>query len=416
MKHYIPFLLLAVMATACVNDDTDFSDLINGSGGGNDTIPEETITPIDIDLDFTDLDEADDVVPTDETDPAYNDYEENTNWSYTINIAYDGESATLSGNTTRVRSTVTGGHVVIRSTSARINYVVTGTSENGSLKIYSENKFKLTLNGLTLTNPTGAAINNQGGKSLYLVLADGTENTLTDGTTYTDVDGEDQKGALFSEGQVLVSGKGTLVVNGLSRHGMVSDDYFRFRPGCKVYVKSAVGHGIKANDGITIDGGVLNIEVAGAGAKGIRCDSTMTVNGGRTTIIATGGVDITPATDITPADTSSCAGIKCDYALTILGGNVLIKSTGEGGKGVNNTGDIVVTGGALQVVTTGTKGLASPKGIKGDGTLDVSGGYIYSYSANASPIDVTNGITVAEGYTLWETKARRVIISFVPID
>ena len=414
MKKYLTILLVAVMATSCVNDDTDFSDLING--GGNDTIPEEVITPIDIELDYSVLNEPDDVVPTDEADPSYNDYEENTNWSYTINIDYDGETATLSGNTSRVRSTVTGGHVVIRSTSARINYVVTGTSDNGSLKIYSENKFKLTLAGVSLTNPTGAAINNQGGKSLYLVLADGTENILTDGVNYTDIDGEDQKGALFSEGQVLVSGKGSLTIDGHGRHGMVSDDYFRFRPGCKVHIKCANGHGIKANDGITIDGGVFNIEVAGDGYKGFRCDSTMTVNGGRTTIIATGGVSVTAATDIAPADTSSCAGIKCDYALTINGGNVFVKATGEGGKGLNNTGDIIVTGGALQVVTTGIKGLASPKGIKGDGMFTVTGGYVYSYSANGSPIDPDGGIVVADGYTLWENKARRVIISFLTID
>lgn len=403
-----------MMATACVNDDTDFSDLING--GSNDTIPEETVTPIDIDLDFSTLDEVDDVVPTDEADPTYNDYEENTDWSYIINIDYDGETATLSGNTSRVRSTVTGGHVVIRSASARVNYVVTGSSDNGSLKIYSENKFKLTLAGVSLTNPTGAAINNQGGKSLYLVLADGTENMLADGATYTDIDGEDQKGALFSEGQVLVSGKGSLTIDGQGRHGLVSDDYFRFRPGCKVHVKCANGHGIKANDGITIDGGVLNIEISGDGYKGFRCDSTMTINGGRTTIVATGDASVTPATDIALADTSSCAGIKCDYALTINGGNVLIKATGEGGKGVNNTGDIIVTGGALQVVTTGTKGLASPKGIKGDGRLTVTGGYVYSYSANGSPIDPDGGIFVADGYTLWENKAKRVIISFLAID
>ena len=412
-KKYLTIALVALMSTACVNDDTDFSELINGGKNDNDTIPEEVITPIDIDLDFTALDEADDIVPTDETDPAYNDYEENTDWRYTITIHYDGETATLDGNTTRVRSTVAGAHVVIRSTSARVNYVVTGASDNGSLKIYSENKFKLTLAGVSLTNPTGAAINNQGGKSLYLVLADSTENSLADGTTYTDIDGEDQKGALFSEWQVLVSGKGSLTVTANARHGLCSDDYFRFRPGCKVHVKSAVGHGIKANDGITIDGGVLNIEVAGAGAKGIRCDSTMTVNGGRTTILATGGVDITPSTDIAPADTSSCAGIKCDYALSIHGGNVLIKATGEGGKGVNNTGDVLITGGALQVVTTGVKGLASPKGIKGDGILNVTGGYVYSYSANAAPIDTSEGILVADSYTTWETLPRRVIISFI---
>ena len=55
MKKYLIILLVAMIATSCVNDDTDFSDLING--GGNDTIPEEVITPIDIELDYSVLDE-----------------------------------------------------------------------------------------------------------------------------------------------------------------------------------------------------------------------------------------------------------------------------------------------------------------------------------------------------------------------
>lgn len=409
MKKYLAILFMALLTTACVNDDTDFSDLINGTHGPD----EEVITPIDIALDFSDLAEADDVVVTDETVEAYSDYEENTDWAYTINVTYNGDEVTLSGNTSRVRSTIEGGHVVIRSTSNRVHYVLSGTSDNGSFKIYSENKFKLTLNGVNLTNPTGAAINNQGSKSMYLVLADGTENTLTDGTTYTDTDGEQMKGTLFSEGQVLVSGKGSLNINGNSRNALVSDDYFRFRPGCKLYVKCATGHGIKANDGIIIDGGVINIEVSGDGYKGIKCDSTMTVNGGRTTIIATGGVAITPATDIAPADTSSCAGIKCDYPLTINAGSIRIKATGEGGKGINNTGDITINGGSVQIVTTGIKGLSSPKGIKGDSSMLINGGYLYSYSANASPIDMTGQLVVADGYTTWESKLQRVIISFL---
>lgn len=407
MKHYLAILCLALMATACVNDDTDFSDLIKGG----DNPPEKPILPIEINLDFSELAEAGEVIPTDETDPTYNDYEENTNWSYTVNIDYSGETATLSGNTSRVRITQEGAHVVIQSTSNRVHYVLSGSSNNGSFKIYSENKFKLTLNGVTLTNPNGAAINNQGGKSLYLVLADGTNNTLTDGTTYTDVEGEQMKGAFFSEGQVLVSGKGSLEVNARGRNGIVSDDYFRFRPGCKIHVKASGGHGIKANDGIYVDGGVLNIELSADGAKGIRCDSLMNMTGGRVTIITTGGATIDKS--VTPADTSSCAGIKCDRALNISGGALMLKSTGDGGKGINNTEDINITGGTIKVVATGIKDLASPKGIKGDAKINISGGYVYSYSANGSPIDADGGLSVKLGYVTWENLPQRVIISYV---
>lgn len=410
MKKYLAILCMALMTTACINDDTDFSDLIKANGGSDGE--EEIITPIDISLDFSDLQEDDDIVVTDESMPEFSDYEENTTWGYTINIVFDGESATLSGNTSRVRATVNGGHVTIRSTSNRVHYILSGNSDNGSFKIYSDNKFKLTLNQLSLNNPTGAAINNQCGKSLYLVLADGTVNTLTDGTTYTDTEGEQMKGTFFSEGQVIVSGKGSLAINANARHALVSDDYFRFRPGCKLHIQSALGHGIKANDGIIIDGGMFNIEVSGDGAKGIKCDSTMTVNGGRTTIITTGGVAITPATTITPADTSSCVGIKCNYPLAINSGAILIKSTGEGGKGINNGGDIIMNGGTVKVVTTGIKGLTSPKGIKVDGNLTLAGGYIYSYSAYGAPMDIAGNLHVADGYSTWENKPQRIIISF----
>lgn len=399
-------MLVALLATACVNDDTDFSDLINTGG------EPEVITPIDIALDFSDLDESPDSPPADEADPYYNDYEETTTWGYTVNIAFDGQTASLSGQTNRVRVTQNGSHITVSPVSNHVHLVVSGASSNGSLKIYSDYRFKLTLNGLDLTNPTGAAINNQGGKSLYLVLADGTSNTLADGATYSDVAGEDMKGVLFSEGQVIVSGKGALRITAIGRHGLVSDDYIRFRPGPKLHISCTSGHGVKSNDGIFVDGGVLNVEVSGNGCKGFKSDSTMVVNGGRTTVMASGGAVITPATASLPADTSSCAGIKCDYALTVNSGDVLIKATGEGGKGITNDGDIAIIGGSVKVVTTGIKGMSSPKGIKGDKGMSVTGGYVYSYSANSSPLDIKGGLTVGSGYTLWETKPQRVIILF----
>lgn len=406
IRYILPALLLLCLA-ACVNDDTDMSKIIDGSGGDTDTIK-----PVDIELDFTALDEIPDTPPTDVLDPDYNDYEENSPWDYTINIAYDGEQATLSGNTNRVRYTTDGAHVTINSTSSRINYVITGTSSNGSLKIYSESKFKLTLNGVSLTNPTGAPINNQCGKSLYLVLADGTTNTLADGTAYTDVVGEDQKGTLFSEGQILLSGKGTLNVNANVRHAFVSDDYLRIRPGAKLNITSAAGHGIKVNDGIYIDGGVLNITTSGNGYKAIKCDSFVAFNGGRTTLLTSGGCSITPATDIAPADTSSCAGIKADSIMTVNGGILRIKSTGEGGKGINTGYNLTINAGSITIVTTGVKGLAAPKGIKSDASVIINGGYIYSYSAASDPLDGNLGVTIAPGYNLYESLSRRLILAY----
>lgn len=397
-------LMVVMMATAsCINDNSDLETLIEQS--------ENAIQPIEIEFDYSALAEPADEPITDVNDPYYNDYVENDTFDRVVYITYNGESATVAGEYDGATVTVNGAHVTISSTKGRMDYVLSGTSSNGSLKIYSENKFKLTLNGVTLTNPTGAPINNQCGKSLYLVLNDDTENILTDGTTYSVAAGEQMKGAIFSEGQIIVSGKGLLNVNARGGHGIASDDYIRFRPGCRVTVSAAGGHGVKANDGIFIDGGVLNVAVESAGYKGFNSDLDIEVNGGRTTVITTGDSKIIAETLETAADTSSCAGIKSDGVLTVNAGTLNLKSTGEGGKGINVAGDLVIAGGTVNVVTTGVKEYSSPKGIKSDTGINITGGSIYSFSRNAATIDAPS-ISIADGYSTYENIKRRYILIY----
>jgi hypothetical protein len=380
---------------ACESDDTDFSSLTSdrweddGSGSGG-----EVVAVKDFDIDTTPLAESETFSADD------NDYVENATFSYQVVVNFDGTTATLSGDVDRVDVSQTGAHVVITSTMKEVEYVLTGTSTNGSLKIYSDYKYKLTLNGVQLTNPTGAAINNQCGKTLYVVVADGTNNMLQDGTTYTMTGEEDQRGTLFSEGQMIFSGKGMLSIYANAKNGIASDDYIRFRPGTNIYVNSTVNNGVKAKDGIYIAGGVLNIEVSGDGAKGLNCDMGIDVAGGRTTVITSG------KSVIEANDTSSCAAVKCDSTLTITGGTLNLKSTGEGDKGINSKRDVIVKGGEINVVALGEKLNSSPKGIKADENISISGGYIYSYSAASSPIEAKGTLTVAPGYATYNPGER----------
>ena len=180
--------------------------------------PQETIVPKEINLDDSDLTEPAETIPDDEDADDYGDYVENTMWSTTVRITFDGDTAIVTGTPTSVIATVEGAHVTITSAAKRIRYIVSGTTADGSLKFYSERKFQLQLAGVDITNPNGAAVNNQCGKSLYLVLNEGTVNTLRDGETYAMIDGEDQKAALFSEGQILVSGKGALNIYSVGKH------------------------------------------------------------------------------------------------------------------------------------------------------------------------------------------------------
>ena len=385
-----------------ISDVNALIDIILGGG-----VVDE-LTPKDIELDFSALTEGTEVIQEDEDEEDYGDYVENTSWSTTVNITFDGETATVTGNPSTVFVAIDGAHVTITSTAKRVRYIVTGTTSNGSLKFYGDKKFQLQLNGADITNPTGAAINNQCGKSFYLVLNAGTVNTLRDGENYTMVEGEDQKGALFSEGQILVSGKGRLDIYSVGKHCMASDDYVFVRPGCQLYMNSTSGHGIKAKDYVYIKGGVINMEIAADGAKGINCDSLVYITGGRTTII-TSGTSRLELDEQGNEVSTGVAGVKADWNITMTGGKLNIKCTGNDAKGINVAQPLLFTGGELNVVVTGKKNTVDPKGVKCDTDCTIQGGSFYSCAPNGRAIDIEGTLTIADGYTTLNNSDERLI-------
>lgn len=330
-----------------------------------------TLTTFDVALNTASLSETESPIPSDDED-----YVENSEFTSVIEIVYSGSSAAVTGSVSGVDITVSGADVLVNSTAKKVEYKLSGTSSDGRFKLYSEKKFKLSLNSLNLTNNDGAPINIQSGKRAFVVLS-GT-NTLKDGSSYNTTDGEDEKGCLFSEGELLFSGNGTLNVTGNYKHGIVSDDYILLRPGNIINVTTSKGHGLKANDAVTIAGGVLNVSVSGTAKKGISCDSIVVVKGGRTTILTSGGGEW----DDEDNDVTACSGIKADDNFIMSGGELYIKSTGAGGKGISSDLDIEISGGTLKVITTGAQYKygnydAKAKGIKADGNLTISGGVVW---------------------------------------
>lgn len=385
--------VVAIVATCCsVEDDNSgypsMSELMGNNGqmpngmmpggmGQNDNSGND-LQDFDISLNTTALTNETETIPTDENDESYEDYVENSSFSETVSIVYADNEATVSTLPDGVEATVDGAGVIINSTIAGVAYELKGSSSNGYFKIYSEKKFHLTLNGVSLTNPTGAPINIQSGKRVFVTLADGTSNSLVDGSSYNTPDDEDEKGTFFSEGQLVFNGKGSLEVTGNKKHGIVSDDYIRFRTGTNIYITASNGHGIKANDYVAIGGGVLNIEVSGTAKKGISSDGYVLVSGGRTTILTSGDGEYDEDED----DVSGAAGIKADLYFQMEGGQLNIKSTGAGGKGINTDGEIIINDGDIQVITTGQTFTYSSdldskaKGIKSDTDVTVNGGTI----------------------------------------
>lgn len=305
------------------------------------------------------------------------DYIENTTFEKTITITYSTSGdATVSGDDAGIVS-ITGNDVVVNNETGKvIKYILTGETNDGFFKLYSTKKQAIVLNGVKITNPDGAAINNQSKKRTFIVLNDGSKNYLTDGTKYADaVDTEDMKACFFSEGQLIFSGSGYLEVDGNCKAGIRSDDYVRTLPKTNIFVDASSGNGIRGNDAVIVTGGVINVNVTGTADKGISSDGEVRIDGGRTTIMTSGGYEY----DEDDKDYSACSGIKADSIVNINGGELNIKSTGIGGKGINCDDKININDGVIRIITTGkrqkdSKGSVSPKGIKADGNITIKGG------------------------------------------
>ena len=324
MRKFFSFLIAAALVSACQSDDTDFSEYIDGTSSG--------IT--------------------------------------TISITYNGTSVSVTGDSNGYVTT-NGTDVTVNATNSTdsLLLVLSGSTTDGSLLIFREKQFGIKLNGVSMNNNDGPAINNQCSKGLYLEVADGTTNTLTDGTSYNENVSYQQKGTLFSEGQIYFLGTGTLHVSGNCKNAIACDDYIVIDEGT-IYASTRTGNGIKVNDGLWINGGALNIDVTADGGRGIKCDSTVTINGGNTIITTSGDC----VYDNDEQDYSSAACIKCDYDFTMTAGSLTMNSSGDGGKGLNCSTKVVFSGGTLEATTVGSNNNGKPKAVKGDGGIIVSGG------------------------------------------
>ncbi len=314
------------------------------------------------------------------TDSAYNadDLIENSSFTSTVSITF-GTTNTITNPlaVSGVSITENNGDVIITSTAKAVEYIVSGTTTNGSLKVYSDNKFKLTLNRVNITNNDGPAINIQSSKRSFIVLADNTTNTLTDGVSYANST-EDMKGTIFSEGQMIFSGNGTLNVKGNYKHSIVSDDYVRVRSGY-INITGAATDGIHTNDAFIADGGTLNIK---ATSDGIECEEGYIVINDGSFTLQTGddGIAASYDTDAT-----------IDPYVTVNGGTYNITTTS--GEGIESKSTLTINNGTL-VLKTYDDGLNAGK------ALYINGGTIYVYSSNNDGIDSNGILTVTGGKTL----------------
>ena len=269
----------------------------------------------------------------------------------TVEIAYNGTTATVtvaSNISSYVTvSSGTSSHVVITqaesfagvdptksNTDGEIIYALSGTSTDGSLLLEGSFKCSVELNGVTLTNPSGPAINIQNGKRISVSAKSSTVNTLVDGANET------YNGCLHCKGHLKFKGKGTLNVTGNSRHAIYSKEY------CEV--KNLV------------------LNIASAVKDGIHCKEYFFMESGTVSISNTGDDGIQVELDTSEGSTQT--GITADHEeentgnFYLDGGTLSIQNVT--GKAVKADGAIYYNGGTKNFDTSNTEISADIQGVR----------------------------------------------------
>lgn len=374
--------------------------------------------------------------------------------SNTVEIDYSGTSSsvTVAGDiapyvevsTAGANVTVTQSDLVSDHTCGEITYILKGESPDGSFNLTGSYKATIELQGVTLTNTSGAALDINNGKRIAVSAKNGTVNSLTDGTG-------SQKGAIACTGHLEFKGKGILTVTGNKSHAIYAKEYVEIK-NLTLNINSSVKDGINCaqyflmesgnvtisspgDDGIqtsfkddvdreaedtgtiTVKGGILSVTVSADATKCLKADADVIISGG--TLDLTSNAD--GIWDSSKKKTKASACIGADGNVEVNGGTLNLKATGSGGKGISCDGVFTSNGGSATIATSGgmlvysngslnhnyassadrisSDYKSSAKGIKADGGVVINDGefYITTATNNAEGIESKKDLNINGG-------------------
>jgi formylmethanofuran dehydrogenase subunit C len=241
MKNIITFCLsvcLIVTLAACSLSSLTSSSaalatqvVIASSSDVSAVSTQETLATVDpVDVDYDD-----------------DDFETNASEADVSFISLEGETITLTG----VGAEVSSSTVTITSAGT---YRISGTLNDGQIIVDTADSDSVVpiLDGVDLTSTTSAPIYVRSADKTIITLADGTQNIVTDGTSYVfdDAEAGEPDAAIFS--------KDDLTINGRPGQNEFADsgNYHLYIYGGYVFI-DAEGDGLDANGAIDMTGGTV---------------------------------------------------------------------------------------------------------------------------------------------------------------
>lgn len=378
MKKYVSVLLALILVLSLLSGCGSSED---GTDGGKASLPSSS------DM-FTDRDR----------DASYDE-------STAVKIVLNGDSATASSDSVKIDGSVV-------TITEEATYVISGTLDDGSVvvQVPDDAKPHIVLKGASITSSDSAALYIDNADKVFVTLAEGTENTLANGSSFENAD-DGVDGALFSRDDLTINGSGALSVSSPAGHGIVCKDDLVLTGGS--YDIDSAYHGLDANDSIRIAGASLDIESgkdalhsenndddslgfiyiesgsidAVTEGDGISSGAYVQIEGGSFTLVCGGGSEngtksaqsgngftgggpggmpggdpIGSDGSNTDSDDVSTKGLKAGGDLYISGGEFLINSADDG---IHSNASIVISGGSFEIST-------GDDGVHADDTLTVT--------------------------------------------
>ena len=196
---------------------------------------------------------------------------------------------------------------------------------------------------------------------------------------------EDQKGTLFSEGQLIfdgyTNGTGTLNVTSHGGHAICSDDYIMVRGG-NINILSAAKDGFRTKEKFIIGRAEAYSPTItiNATSNGIECsEGTLTIEAGKLDITAGGEAIKVEYEEAVPDP----AVIPDAY---IKGGYIKLTTTGEKSSAIQTTRNYNQSGGIIEATVGGN----GSKIINCDGTVVISGGKLTGFVNGTVSSDETS--------------------------
>ena len=332
-------------------------------------------------------------------------------------IQLNGTSAACSSDAVKI----SGGNVTITDEGT---YILSGTLDDGMIIVDAgkSDKTQLVLDGVTIHSQTCAPIYIRQADKVFLTLAPGSTNTLSNGGTFTAIDENNIDAVIFSKDDLTLNGSGILIVTSPAGHGIVSKDSLKITGG--IYDINCASHGLAGKDDVCIvnadftivsgkDGihsendddtlgfiwlqsGTFDISAEGDGISAASYlqieDGSFQITAGGGSVNATapsseswgsfmgggrhgdgmmgggmmGGAPGQPSEAEDTADSTSMKGIKAGAALTINGGVFTIDTADDA---VHSNDSMTVSGGTFEIAS-------GDDGFHADVTLTVTGGTI----------------------------------------